>query len=248
VTSKIDPYPAIALGAAEISLYEMMQAYSMFPGRGFTVKPMYITRIEDKNGNVLQTFVPQRKEVISDVTAYSIISMMEGVVQYGTGKSIWKYGVTGEVAGKTGTTNDNSDAWFVGYTPQLICGVWVGCDDRFIRFTSTAVGQGASAALPAWAYFYSKAAQDKTLALDKSASFVKPEVMQNDISYDWINNVPRQLGAEGGDIGNGNSNDYGEDQLPNIKPEDIAPESEYPPKDTSQQQKPKAIMPKKQGR
>ncbi|HXL58048.1 MAG TPA: transglycosylase domain-containing protein, partial [Chitinophagaceae bacterium] len=120
VKSKIDPYPSIALGAAEISLYEMMQAYSMFPGRGFIVKPMYITRIEDKNGNVLQNFVPQRKEVISDVTAYSVISMMQGVLQYGTGKSIWRFGVSGEVAGKTGTTNDNSDAWFMGYTPQLI--------------------------------------------------------------------------------------------------------------------------------
>lgn len=253
VTSKIDPYPSIALGAAEISLYEMMQAYSMFPGRGFTVKPMYITRIEDKNGNVLQTIVPQRKEVISDVTAYSVISMMEGVVDYGTGKSIRRYGVEGEVAGKTGTTNDNSDAWFMGYTPQLICGVWVGCDDRFIRFTSTAVGQGASAALPAWAYFYTKASADKALALDHSASFVKPDVMQNDISYDWINNVPHQLGAEGEDMGNGNSSDYGEEEIPNIKPEDIAPESQLPSDSAKQNnlppppQQPKAIMPKKQG-
>ena len=254
VTSKIDPYPSIALGAAEISLYEMMQAYSMFPGRGFTVKPMYITRIEDKNGNLLQTFVPQRKEVISDVTAYSVISMMEGVVNYGTGHSIRRLGVTGEVAGKTGTTNDNSDAWFMGFTPQLICGVWVGCDDRFIRFASTAVGQGASAALPAWAYFYTKASADKTLGLDKSAEFVKPDVMQNDISYDWINNVPQQLSAEGENISNGNSSDYGDDQLPNIRPEDIAPESQMP--DTSKKnnnvlpppQQPKAIMPKNPGK
>ena len=253
VTSKIDPYPSIALGSGEISLYEMMQAYSMFPGHGFTVKPMYLTRIEDKNGNVLQTFVPERKEVISDVTAYYIINMMEGVMQYGTGKSIWKYGIDGEIAGKTGTTNDNSDAWFMGYTPQLICGVWVGCDDRFIRFTSTAVGQGASAALPAFAYFYGKASDDKALALDNSGSFVKPEVMQNDISYDWINSVPRNLGAEGQDIGNGSSADYGEENVPNIRPEDIAPESELP-KDTSNNKnnilpppQPKAIMPKKPG-
>ena len=105
------------------------------------MKPLYYTRIEDKNGNVLATYTPQRKEVISDVTAYSIISMMEGVLQFGTGRSIWNYGVSGEVAGKTGTTNDNSDAWFMGYTPQLLCGVWVGCDDRFIRFQSTAIGQ-----------------------------------------------------------------------------------------------------------
>ncbi|HRH50392.1 MAG TPA: transglycosylase domain-containing protein [Panacibacter sp.] len=255
VKAKIDPYPSIALGAAEISLYEMMQAYSMFPGRGFNVKPMYLTRIEDKNGNVLQTFIPQRKEVISDVTAYSIINMMEGVLQFGTGKSIWRYGVKGQVAGKTGTTNDNSDAWFMGYTPQLLCGVWAGCDDRFIRFSSTAVGQGATAALPVWAYFYSKASGDKNLALDATSVFDKPEVMQNDISYDWINNMPQELGAEGGDIGNGNSSDYGEDSIPNIKPEDIAPESVLPVTDTSNKknnkpapgaQQPKAVMPKKE--
>ena len=254
VKAKIDPYPSIALGAAEISLYEMMQAYSMFPGRGFNVKPMYLTRIEDKNGNVLQTFIPQRKEVISDVTAYSVINMMEGVLQFGTGKSIWRYGVKGQVAGKTGTTNDNSDAWFMGYTPQLLCGVWAGCDDRFIRFSSTAVGQGATAALPVWAYFYSKASSDKNLALDATSVFDKPEVMQNDISYDWINNMPQELGAEGGDIGNGNSSDYGEDSIPNIKPEDIAPESVLPLTDSSDKKnnkpvsntlQPKAVMPKK---
>ena len=254
ITSKIDPYPSIALGAAEISLYEMMQAYSMFPGRGFTVRPMYLTRIEDKNGNMLQTFVPQRKEVISDVTAYSVINMMQGVLQYGTGKSIWNYGVDGDVAGKTGTTNDNSDAWFMGYTPQLICGVWAGCDDRFIRFASTAVGQGASAALPVWAYFYTKASADKALALDKSTPFAKPDIMQNDISYDWINNMPRDLGAEGGDVGNGNSTDYGDEEMPNIKPEDIAPESQMPSKDTPNKNtplpppQPKAVMPKKSHR
>lgn len=254
VTSPLQPYPAIALGSGEISLYEMMQAYSMFPGRGFNVKPMYITRIEDKNGNVLQTFVPQRKEVISDVTAYSVISMMQGVMQFGTGRRIWSYDVTGEIAGKTGTTNDNSDAWFMGYTPQLLCGAWTGCDDRFIRFNSTAIGQGSSVALPIWAYFYAKASNDKNLAIDKSSVFAKPDVMPNDISYDWINDVPAELGAEGDDIGNGNSNDYEDKELlPEKKAEDIKPESELP--DTTKKEKnangtdkPKAIMPKKPGK
>lgn len=258
ITSKLPPYPSIALGSGEISLYEMMQAYSMFPGRGFNVKPMYITRIEDKNGNVLQTNTPQRKEVISDVTAYSVISMMEGVMQFGTGRRIWSYDVDGEIAGKTGTTNDNSDGWFIGYTPQLLCGAWSGCDDRFIRFNSTAIGQGSSIALPMWAYFYAKASNDKNLALDKSSTFAKPDVMQNDISYDWINNVPTQLGAEDEDMGNGSSSDYGGDIIPPTKPQDIAPESELP--DTSKKgtpnknspnkndpQQPKAVMPKKPG-
>lgn len=252
VSTEIKPFPSIALGASEISLYEMMQAYSMFPGRGFNVKPMYITRIEDKNGNVLQTNIPQRKEVISEVTAYSVITMMQGVMQYGTGRRMWSYGVNGEIAGKTGTTNDNSDAWFMGYTPQLLCGVWTGCDDRFIRFSSTSVGQGSSVALPIWAYFYKKASGDKNLALDTKTAFVKPDVMSNDITYDWINNIPSELGAEGGDIGNGSSADYGDSIQNNyINPQDIAPESELPdttkkpaPKQNNQQPQPKAIMPK----
>lgn len=121
--TKIEPNPSIAIGACEISLYEMMQAYSMFPGRGFNVKPLFITRIEDKNGNILESFAPQRKEVISDVTAYSVIKMMQEVTARGTARRIWDYDVRGEIAGKTGTTNDNSDAWFMGYTPQLLGGV-----------------------------------------------------------------------------------------------------------------------------
>lgn len=248
IKSKIDPYPSIALGAAEISLYEMLQAYSIFPGRGFDVKPMYITRVEDKNGNVLESYVPKRKEIISDVTAYSIINMMQGVLQYGTGKSIWNYGVSGEIAGKTGTTNDNSDAWFIGYTPQLLCGVWAGCDNRFIRFTSTAVGQGATAALPVWGYFYSKVEGDNNLAIDKKSTFAKPDVMQTDITYDWINNIPAELGAEGENMGNGDASDYGEQDLQNIQPEDILPESEIPKDDTTKKDnnKPKAVMPKKE--
>ena len=216
VTTKMDPYPSIALGAEEISLYEMMQAYSMFPGRGFNVKPMYITRIEDKNGNVLQTNLPKRKEVINEVTAYYVISMMEGVLKFGTGRRIWSYGVTGDIAGKTGTTNDNSDAWFMGYTPQLLCGTWTGCDDRFIRFSSTNVGQGSSVALPIWAYFYKKVASDKALAIDTKSVFTKPDVMKNDIIYDWVNDMPQQLGAEGQDEGNGSESDYGGNDQPPI--------------------------------
>ncbi|MBS1731294.1 MAG: transglycosylase domain-containing protein [Bacteroidetes bacterium] len=259
VQSKIDPYPSIALGSCEISLYEMMQAFSMFPGRGFNVKPMYITRIEDGQGNVLQTNIPQRKEIISDATAYSVISMMEGVMQYGTGRRIWNYGVSGDVAGKTGTTNDNSDAWFIGYTPQLLCGVWTGCDDRFIRFNNTAIGQGSSLALPVWAYFYDKAGEDATLGLDQKMAFVKPDNMSNNITYDWINNVPANLGAEGDDIGNGSASDYGGEESPRDNNDYISPESSLPdssikspdqgkkqspkPGDKTKPPAPKAVMP-----
>ncbi|MFY8003895.1 MAG: transglycosylase domain-containing protein, partial [Chitinophagaceae bacterium] len=186
--TKIDPNPSIALGACEISLFEMLQAYSMFPGRGFNVKPMFITRIEDRNGNTLESFAPQRREVISDVTAYSVIKMMQSVMQNGTGRAIWNYCSPGEIAGKTGTTNNNSDAWFIGFTPQLLCGAWVGCDDRFIRFNSTDWGQGSRAAMPIWGYFYDKVVQDRNiLGIDPNASFVKPDLMSTDINFDQIN-------------------------------------------------------------
>ncbi|MFP5039598.1 penicillin-binding protein 1A [Parasediminibacterium sp. JCM 36343] len=232
--TKIDPNPSIALGACEISLYEMMQAYSMLPGRGFNVKPMFITRIEDKNGNNIQTFIPQRKEVISDVTAYSVIKMMQGVMQYGTGRSMSNYDVHGEIAGKTGTTNDNSDAWFMGYTPLLLCGAWVGNDDRFIRIQSTTLGQGSQAAMPIWAYFYEKVLKDQNIiGIDPNATFVKPEVLNTDISFDNINNIAPAVGPEGQD-GNGTSQDYGGDlkELKDIKPTSgLGPESSTLPSD-----------------
>ena len=254
--TKIDPYPSIALGACEISLFEMMQAYSMFPGRGFNAKPMYITRIEDRNGNVLATFTPQRKEVINDVTAYSVIKMMQGVLTNGTGAGIWGYGIPAglQVAGKTGTTNNNSDAWFMGYTPQYLAGGWVGCDDRFIRFDSKN-GEGGRAAMPIWAYFFNKAAADPNCGIDTKLSFVKPEVMSNDIIIDYINGTTPILGGEGEDMGTGTSEDY--ELSKNIKPEELGAESDIiidnkkpatPPASPANNtpkpaEKPKAILP-----
>jgi penicillin-binding protein 1A len=226
IKTKVDAYPSIAIGSCEISLFEMMQGYSMFPGRGFNSVPIMVARIEDRNGNVLENFLPaQRKEVISEVTAYYMALMMQGVVQQGTGRRLASYGVTGDVAGKTGTTNDNSDAWFIGYTPQLLAGAWVGADDRFVRFNSS-MGEGSSAALPIWGYFYAKAVKDKTLGLDVNSKFLKPEVMNNDIIYDYLNTVNRvDYGAEGEDQGNGNSNDY---TIPGIEPEEMGAESDLP--------------------
>jgi penicillin-binding protein 1A len=266
-TSKVEPYPSIALGATEISLFEMMQGYSMFPGRGFNAKPMYITRIEDRNGNVLATFTPQRKEVISDVTAYSVIRMMQGVMTNGTGAGIRQYDPPGgmEIAGKTGTTNDNSDAWFIGYTPQYLAGGWVGCDDRFIRFNSKN-GEGGRAAMPIWAYFFDKAASDPNCGIDTKLTFVKPDVMSNDINIDYINGTAPVLGGEGEDMGTGTSSDY---EIPkDIKPEEMGAESQIilenpkKPADTKDNKKPgtpantpaakpadkpKTVMPKKPG-
>ena len=251
--TKIEPNPSIAIGSCEISLYEMMQAYSMFPGRGFNTKPLFITRIEDRNGNTLENFAPQRKEVISDVTAYSLIKMMQGVVDFGTARNLkMSYDVHGEIAGKTGTTNENSDAWFMGYTPQLMAGAWVGCDDRFIRFNKKDLnGQGARAAMPIWAYFYEKVLNDPNiLGIDPNATFVKPEVMTNDIVNDWINNSSPVLGADAeNEGGNGTSQDY---NIPvDAKHEDIAPESQYlpdagnsPSAENKEADKPKKEVPK----
>lgn len=196
--SEIPPYPSIGIGAVELSLFEMMQGYSIFPGRGFSAKPMYITRIEDRNGNVLANFVPTRKEVISDVTAYSVIKMMQGVMTNGTGVGIWSYDMPAglEIAGKTGTTNDNSDAWFMGYTPQLLAGGWVGADDRFIRFNKESKnGEGGRAAMPIWAYFMHKTANDPTCGIDTKLTFSKPEEINTDFQIDYSNgNVPIQSG------------------------------------------------------
>ena len=175
IQADLPAYPSIALGAVEISLFEMVQAYTMFPGGGYNAQPFFINRIEDKNGNVLESFSPQRRKIINDVTAYSVVSMMQGVISKGTGRSLYSYDVNAQsIAGKTGTTNDNSDLWFMGYTPQLLAGAWVGCDDRYIRFSDNYFGQGAHASLPIWAYFMSKVAADPACNLDPNANFDKP--------------------------------------------------------------------------
>jgi penicillin-binding protein 1A len=250
--TKLDAYPSIALGACEISLFEMMQGYSMLPGRGFSVKPIFITRIEDKNGNVLETYTPKRKEVISDVTAYSVIKMMQGVMQFGTGRRIWSYDVSGEIAGKTGTTNDNADAWFIGYTPQLLAGTWVGCDDRFIRFNSTTNGQGSSAALPIWAYFYHKVINDRNCGIDTKAVFSKPDQLTNEIVIDGINGFVPDPGAQIEDGNTGSSSEYEDGSIPPIikNADEIitptnAPTKKEIPADKSAT-KPAAITPTKQ--
>jgi len=262
-TSKIDPYPSMALGAVDLSLYEMMQGYSMFPGHGFNARPLMIARIEDKNGNVLENFLPaQRNEVINEVTAYSVALMMEGVVKNGTGQGLGnQFGLTNEIAGKTGTTNDNSDAWFMAYTPQLLVGTWVGCDDRFIRFSGN-VGEGSSAALPICGYFFKKALADKTLGLDKRAKFSKPEVMSNDIIFDYMNTINARTAApaQGEDVGNGTSEDYiipdaaappaeigAESEVPLEKAKPSLPIASPPPAPATNQPKPEVKEEKKGG-
>jgi len=181
IQSKIDPYPSAALGVSDISLYEMLGAYSMFPDGGINTQPYYITKIEDKNGIVLKTFAPIQKEIINNNTAFKMVKLMRGVVDMGTGHRLrFRYGFTNDIAGKTGTTSNQADAWFIGYTPQMIAGAWVGHDDRAFRFGSEDLGQGAAAALPIWAFFMKRVYADKDLRInsekiDKEATFKQPD-------------------------------------------------------------------------
>ena len=200
IINTIPPYPSIALGSADLSLIEMVQAFSMFPGRGFNVKPFYISRIEDRNGNVLASFRTQTKEVITEGEAYIMTKMLQGVVDFGTGSSLrWAYGLNNEVAGKTGTTNDNADGWFIGFSPQLLSGIWVGCDDPFLRMLNTA--GGSQMAMPAWAYYYQQVFNDRSLNIDPNARFSPPANMQTEMLFnmDSLKTADETIQLEGED-------------------------------------------------
>ncbi|MDR3712127.1 MAG: transglycosylase domain-containing protein [Puia sp.] len=208
IPTKVAPYPSLALGACELSLYEMMWGYTLFPSGGFSNKPYYISRIMDKDGNLLDHFDTERKEVISPATAYTMARMMQGPVDVGTARGLRARLGIAEMGGKTGTTNDNSDFWFIGYTPQLLAGVWVGCDDRFIHLESR-LDDGGHVARPIWEAFFSKVLDDKSLGIDRKARFVQPENMgKNQLSYQNIIDTTAAPGAQGNDLGNGKSGDY----------------------------------------
>jgi penicillin-binding protein 1A len=241
IVNPIPPYPSIALGSADLSLFEMVQAFSMFPGRGFNVKPNFISRIEDRNGNVLASFRAETKEVISEIEAYIMTKMLQGVVDFGTGGSLrWAYGVKGQVAGKTGTTNDNADGWFIGFSPQLLSGVWVGCDDPFLRLLYTS--GGAQMAMPAWAYYYQQVFNDKSLNIDPEAAFIAPPNMQNEIIFDYQDANQNELLPAEGDEGF-QTDEYIEIPISDGK-EKIVSESKKFEETTVPQETPKKEMPK----
>jgi penicillin-binding protein 1A len=174
IQSPIETVPSICLGTVDLSVFELTGAYSTFANKGVWTQPVYITRIEDKNGVVLQEFVPKKVEAISEETAYVMINMMQGAVQFGTSVRLrYKYGLTQPMAGKTGTTQNQSDGWYMGITPELVTGVWVGCEDRSVHFRTTQLGQGANMALPIWALYMKKLYADKTLNIYQG-DFEKP--------------------------------------------------------------------------
>ncbi len=182
-----DPNLTLCLGTCEISVKEMVSAYSAFANNGMRVAPLMVTRIEDSNGTVIARFRPNTNEAISSSNSYRMLDMMKAVIDQGTGRRLrGKYGFTGEIAGKTGTTQMNSDAWFVGMVPRLVTGCWVGGENRNIHFNSTSMGQGASMALPVWALYMRKVYNDRSLGYSQNERFQIPE------GFDYCNGYMMQ--------------------------------------------------------
>ena len=171
----IVPSVSLCLGPCEISVGELVSAYTAFPNKGIRVAPLFVTRIEDNDGNVLATFAPEMQEVISVSSAYKMLVMLRAVVNEGTGGRVRRLGVKADMGGKTGTTNYNADGWFMGFTPSLVSGCWVGGEDRDIHFDTMLHGQGASMALPIWTKYMVKVLGDKSLGYDENETFQLPE-------------------------------------------------------------------------
>lgn len=171
----IVPSVSLCLGPCEISVGEMVSAYTAFPNKGIRVAPLFVTRIEDNDGNVLATFAPEMQEVISVSSTYKMLVMLRAVVNEGTGGRVRRLGVKADMGGKTGTTNYNADGWFMGFTPSLVSGCWVGGEDRDIHFDTMLHGQGASMALPIWTKYMVKVLDDKSLGYDENETFQLPE-------------------------------------------------------------------------
>jgi penicillin-binding protein 1A len=188
VSSDIPEVPSIALGSADLSLYEMVSAYTTYANKGIHTTPLFITRIEDKNGNVLAQFKSRKNEAISENAAYLMLNLLQGVVNAGTSIRLRiKYELKGEIAGKTGTTNNQSDGWFMGVVPKLVAGVWTGGEERSIHFDGISLGQGANMALPVYALFIQKVFADSTLHISPEDIFEEPENFHMNLNCEETN-------------------------------------------------------------
>ena len=193
ITSDVPDYPSIALGVFDASVYDMVGAYGVFANKGVWTEPTYITRIEDKNGVVLYSKAPQVKVVMNEEVAYVMTRMLEGVIKNGTGSRLgYRYGIRTPVGGKTGTTQNNSDGWFMAITPQLVAGVWTGCEDRAFHFTSTAQGEGANTALPIFAGFMKRVYANPNIKLSRG-DFEAPKTPRT-IEFDCNQYQPADSG------------------------------------------------------
>ena len=177
----IPPVWSLCVGPAEVSVQEMVDAYTAFPNRGVRVNPIYVTRIEDTNGAVVASFEPKMTEIFSEQTSYKMLTLLRGVVDAGTANRLrYNYRFSGQLGGKTGTTQNNSDGWFIGFTPSLVSGVWVGGEDRAVHFDYTTDGQGASMALPIWGIFMRKVYGDPLLGYSEGEKFKIPSTFNPD--------------------------------------------------------------------
>jgi penicillin-binding protein 1A len=175
IKSPMDPVPALCLGTPDFSLFEMTSAYCTFANKGVHIEPVIVTRIEDRYGNVISDFHPRKKEVISEATAYLMLNILQGVVNQGTGIRLrLTYDFTGEIGGKTGTTQNHSDGWFMGVTPNLVTGVWAGGEDRDIHFDNITLGQGANMALPVFALYMQQVYNDENIEITQEDVFEAP--------------------------------------------------------------------------
>lgn len=177
ITNRLDPVISLCLGPCEISVKEMVSAYTAYANKGMRAAPLYVTKITNSNGDVISEFLPQQTEVISETAYYKILSMLTNVVDYGTGNRVRRapYNITAQMGGKTGTTNSNSDGWFMGFTPELVSGVWVGGEERYIHFNGIAMGQGATMALPIYGLYMKKVYADETLPYSQETRFQFPK-------------------------------------------------------------------------
>jgi penicillin-binding protein 1A len=176
ITNHLDPVVSLCLGPCDVSVREMVTAYTAFSNKGLRVDPIYVTKITDNNGNVISEFTPQYTEVMSQEAYFKMVNILQNVINSGTGSRLRRapYNITAVMGGKTGTTNDNADGWFMGFTPNLVSGVWVGGDERYIHFNRMAQGQGAAMALPIYGLYMKKVYADKSLPYSQTLQFPEP--------------------------------------------------------------------------
>jgi len=242
IQAKLPPYPSIALGAAEIPMLEMLQSYTMFPNKGYNTPPVYLTRIEDKDGNLLQEFpISQSKEVIGESDAYTMVKLMQGVVDFGTARRINSYSIPVQKAGKTGTTNGNTDGWFIGYTPELLAGTWVGCEDPFIPIYTSNSG-GAEMSAPKWGLFMSRVYGDRRLNYGKIKEFEQPAELRNNPIYAESNfaNIATSGDSLDADVQNAGADEF----MGNDLTDGLSDEKQKKPGADTGKPKPKAVLPK----
>ena len=195
ITNHIDPVISLCLGPCEVSVKEMVGAYTAYANKGMRAEPLYVTAIADANGNIISEFSSQHIEVISEKAYYKILSLLQGVVDGGTGNRVRRppYNITAPMGGKTGTTNSNSAGWCMGCTPQLVSGVWVGGEERYIHFNTMAYGQGASMALPIYGRYMQKVYADKTLPYRQDVSFPSAPFDLCDREFSLEGDEPEQV-------------------------------------------------------